>query len=475
MSLNGNDDIADPCNTGVRKRATLDVLHTDKEVARVSTTGKWIVSGDVRGLRLIVTARVRRTADGGEFVELLKTFRLQYRTKTGIVRHQTIGAYGVDGCSLKSARADAEAIRTKVRQGGDPFAERVAARRAVQAARIGGDGSVLDLAKRCLASLDLRPATRENWSGVIRREIEGSAFGRRLATSLSRADIVEWVDGIRLPPRGASGQAQIAFVFLRRVFSWAVQRGVIPATPFGAGLKFPTAARVSDRVLSPLELRWLVRACRALGHAEAQVVLLLLLTGVRRRNVLEIERVDIEGVGDTLAPGPDAWAGSFGTPQFFVPLEKSKTGRRPGARQHIVPLSRQAAELIAARLPFVRNGYLFPTTDAAEGSFYTRLSSARVRQIKAKMVEIRNAEAAAAARPIPDHPIPDWHVHNLRHTIATQMRERLKVDGGVAALILQHKTAAATAITAIYDRALLIDERREALQRWADWLDEIAK
>jgi hypothetical protein len=48
------------------------------------------------------------------------------------------------------------------------------------------------------------------------------------------------------------------------------------------------------------------------------------------------------------------------------------------------------------------------------------------------------------------------------------MREDLHVSRDVVALILGH---AQSDVTAVYDRSSLLPDRRDALQRWADWLE----
>ena len=67
------------------------------------------------------------------------------------------------------------------------------------------------------------------------------------------------------------------------------------------------------------------------------------------------------------------------------------------------------------------------------------------------------------------HEAPAWTIHNLRHTMATHLEEQLGVREKVVALILGHSHGSTA--TRIYGRAELLQERRTALQAYADWLD----
>jgi hypothetical protein len=44
----------------------------------------------------------------------------------------------------------------------------------------------------------------------------------------------------------------------------------------------------------------------------------------------------------------------------------------------------------------------------------------------------------------------------------------------VADKILAHKGGVVRGVAAIYNRAVYLEERRKALQTWANWLDELA-
>jgi integrase len=65
--------------------------------------------------------------------------------------------------------------------------------------------------------------------------------------------------------------------------------------------------------------------------------------------------------------------------------------------------------------------------------------------------------------------VTDWHIHDLRRTMATEMR-RLGVDRLVVSKLLNHAEAG---VTKIYDRFAADPEKTAAIERWADRIREI--
>ncbi len=65
-----------------------------------------------------------------------------------------------------------------------------------------------------------------------------------------------------------------------------------------------------------------------------------------------------------------------------------------------------------------------------------------------------------------------WKVHLRRAPRATHGREQLKISGDVVSLLLSH-TPRGPKVTRNDQRAELLDERREALASWADWLEQL--
>jgi integrase len=88
---------------------------------------------------------------------------------------------------------------------------------------------------------------------------------------------------------------------------------------------------------------------------------------------------------------------------------------------------------------------------------------------KAKaMLDTRAADIAAAGESAPVSP---WRLHDLRRTAATAMG-RLRVSRFVLGRVLNH---ADQSVTGIYDRHEYLDEKRQALDAWGQFLENLTR
>ena len=67
--------------------------------------------------------------------------------------------------------------------------------------------------------------------------------------------------------------------------------------------------------------------------------------------------------------------------------------------------------------------------------------------------------------------VSDWKFHDIRRTVATNL-SKMGYNRMLIKRILNHADGD---VTAIYDRYQYINEKREALQSWADKLDELTQ
>jgi integrase len=66
--------------------------------------------------------------------------------------------------------------------------------------------------------------------------------------------------------------------------------------------------------------------------------------------------------------------------------------------------------------------------------------------------------------------IPNWTAHDLRRTFATQLGEALRIDPVVIEKCLGHKMPR---IMATYNRNEMLYERKEALDAWAEYIENL--
>lgn len=134
-------------------------------------------------------------------------------------------------------------------------------------------------------------------------------------------------------------------------------------------------------------------------------------------------------------------------------MEEDGRRRMKTGHDHIVSLPRQAVTMLTEMQQFSGGAeYVFPAVGKMRNPHLHRDALSRA---------LRLMGFAGAHTP-----------HGFRAMLRTIARERLRIDFDVLEAQLAH--AKRDQIQAAYDRTQFDDERREAMQRWADYLDEQA-
>jgi integrase len=361
-----------------------------------------------------------------------KSWSLYYRM-SGRQRRFTIGGY--PAIKPAQARREASAALERVRQGTDP-AEEKRQRRLMAVPEADAFFTVLrDYLDR--VGRNLEPRTLKEVKRVLEREFLPPWRSRPIG-SITRGDIHRVIDGIFA--RGAEVQANRALAYLRTLFAWTVERGRLPASPV-TGMKPPSREQARDRVLTDDELRWLWRACEAVGWPFGPLVKLLLLTAQRRDEVagLELGELDLD---------QQIWT---------IPREKTKN-----SRVHAVQLSTATMEVLRS-IPKIGNRFVFTVTGATPVSGFSRAK----RRLNAAMLAGKRDELGADCEPI-----PHWTLHDLRRTAATGMA-RLNFPPHVADKVLNHVSGTIRGVAAVYNRFEYLEERRAALEAWGRYVQDL--
>jgi len=340
-----------------------------------------------------------------------KVFLVLYRTRDGFhkLRKYTIGPYGQ--LTLVIARQAAQKVLAARLDGKDPAAEKRQLRRKIIR------DSVNDvMAEYCLRHVDSTRSAKET-RRVMDREILPRWSGRSIH-DIGKHDVLKLLDEI--VDRGSPGMANSVFSDVRTFFNWAVGRGLIDKSPC-AGLSKPSVERSRDRVLTDDELSAVILAAHKMGHPYGMIVELLALTAQRRQEVsgLSWAELDLEGAVWTI-PG----------------------SRAKNAKAHIVHLAPRAVQILRGiertdDLLFA-NRTEKPFNDFSGGKFQLDLASG----------------------------VTGWVLHDLRRTAVSGMA-RLGVPPHVADRILNHRTGTIAGVAAVYQRHEFVEERKEALNRWA--------
>ena len=208
---------------------------------------------------------------------------------------------------------------------------------------------------------------------------------------------------------------------LSSFFAWCVSEGLLDTNPV-AGTAKADEGGSRERVLTPDELR---RLWRGLGTDPfSEIVRLLLLTGQRRNEIGKLTWAEVD----------------LGRKQIVLPPDRTKNNR-----EHCLPLSAQALAILSQQPR--RNA-----TDFVFGGF--------------------NDWHRATQRLGQHVGIAGWRLHDLRRTAATQMAE-LGVQPHIIEAVLNHVSGHRAGVAGVYNRATYAEPMREALQRWADWLEQI--
>jgi integrase len=343
-----------------------------------------------------------------------KSWAVRYR-HDGRPRKHTLGPYPL--FDLKAAReAGSKALRVAA-EGHDPAH---AKRQAADSVESAVDQFLERHVKRNYRPKPMREAER-----MLRLHVLGNWRGRK-ASEISRAEIRRMLE--RIVEGGAPIAANRVHGIVRKLFSWCVEQDSIAASPC-AELRPPAGKEGSrDRVLNDDELRRVWQAAERLGPPSGAMVQLLILTGQRRNEVAQMQwgELDLEG---------RLWT---------LPRERVKNDRR-----HEVPLSPQAIKIIQ-ELPRIGERFAFTLNGAAPINGFHK--------DKGRLDDLSD--------------VSDWVLHDLRRTVASGMA-RLGIGLAVIEKVLNHVGGSFAGIVGVYQRHEFAEEKRAALQTWADHVERL--
>ena len=350
-----------------------------------------------------------------------KSWAIRYR-HNGRPTKFTLG--GGEALSLAQARKGAADARLALEKGIDPAAERRAARAANKAEQHPDTVDALVRQFTTLHGPKLRPATLRIYDSALRRFVLPK-WGKRSVHEIRRRDVIALVEAIAVD---RPVMANRTLGILSKFFNWLVARDVITASPVH-GVEMPAVEKARDRVLDEDEVAALWRACAEEGVIGA-AVRIMLLTGARRTEVSAMRWAEVDEKNRV----------------WVLPSERSKNGQA-----HVVPLSGAAWEIIAA-LPRISDTHVFSVSGDGPLVNFTRIKE----RVDAKL---------CFARP--------WVIHDLRRTCASGL-QRLGVRVEVIEATLGHRSGLFRGIVSTYQRHDFADEKRVALQRWADHVEQLA-
>jgi len=230
---------------------------------------------------------------------------------------------------------------------------------------------------------------------------------------------------------------------LLTMFTWLIKEGLTEVNPVsGTGKAIENASR--DRVLSEAELRTI---WQAVGEDHfGLIVRLLMLTGQRRDEIAELRWSEVD----------------FDKALIVLPPARVKNNTK-----HELPLSPQALAILrklnGAAATFVHNPKLNPNPKLNGNG---NGNDARVFDKLGWTARKGRLDTAVG--------LPHWTLHDIRRSVATGLAE-LGVLPHVIECCLNHIAGFRGGVAGIYNRNRYLPEMKQALELWANKVDEITE
>ncbi|WP_295641713.1 site-specific integrase [uncultured Methylibium sp.] len=342
-------------------------------------------------------------------------------------RELTIGRYPDIG--LADARGIATIKRAEIMQGRNPAADKQKAK-----ATAAKDWTVRELAKdyRAKKLVSLAHSTQVSYGRHLKR-VE-KKLGALTVREIEASDVVALIEGSGL----TWGESNMLLITTKCLFTHACGKRLINVNPcHGIMLSALLGERPPKRqrlMLTRDEIQLLLAA--ELRRRNALAIRILLATAVRSAEIYQAKWVDVDLDGA----------------QWHIP--KSKTGAAmdiplaPGVVDWFKELRTLAGE----------SAYVLPAhsrSRAARHGGDTHLNKDTLREAIDHWLR---TEEPAVRRFTP---------HDLRSTMKSHMRA-LGVPRDISEMCLNHKLSG---VEGIYDRHTYFEERREALEKWAEFLE----
>jgi len=253
----------------------------------------------------------------------------------------------------------------------------------------------------------------------------------RKAETITRRDVIAILD--KIVDRGAPIAANRTFALIRKMFNFAIGRGILDNSPC-TGIQAPAAENRRDRVLNQDEIRNFWKGLDNAFMADNTKLALKLQLVTAQRNGEIINSVWNEFDVD------NGW--------WVIPAEKSKN-----KLTHRVPLPPLALKILEqAKFLAADSPWVFPSPRGNKPMTETAMGH-------------------AVRRNLANWEIASFTPHDLRRTAASHMTS-FGISRLVVSKILNHVESG---ITAVYDRHSYDPEKKHALEAWSTKLISITE
>ncbi len=230
--------------------------------------------------------------------------------------------------------------------------------------------------------------------------------------------------------RGSDTAALLTRNVLKRMYAYAISRGVVTFNPAAAiEAKYIAQAKSRDVALTPEEIGRLLRGIYTsnMSRANKLALHLLILTMVRKSELIEASWDEID----------------FEKAEWSIPAERMKKDK-----PHIVYLSKQALAMFEElKVLAGKSEWVLPSRNSWKKP-------------------ISKATLNSAIRTL-DLDIKDFVIHDFRRTASTQLHE-MGYNSDWIEKSLAHEQKG---VRGVYNRAQYAEQRKDMLQKWANFVD----
>ena len=390
---------------------------TDTTVRNAKPGVKPVKISDERGLHLMVTP------SGGK----LWRFRYAFSGKEKLL---SLGAY--PDVSLAGARDRRDQARKQLANGIDPSEQRKAAK-ATRAGLAANTFEVIGREWYAKAMADKAETTKQK----LLRRLEVDVFpwiGARPVADLLPADLVRIIE--RIEQRGAVDLAKRVYNAVGRIFKYAVTKGFANSNP----------AQTID--LNLILTQKGVQHHASVTDPKAVGELLRAIDGFTGAF---ITRCALRMAAYTFVRPGDLRHAEWTEIDFDKTEWRIQAGKMKMKEQHIVPLSSQAIAILKEIQPLTGSGrYVFPSERGQSAVMSENTINAALRRLGYAKEEMTG--------------------HGFRSMASTLLHE-LGLPHAVIERQLAHGER--NKVSAAYNFAEYLPERRKMMQQWADYLDKL--
>lgn len=273
-------------------------------------------------------------------------------------------------------------------------------------------------------------------------------WANRTVCSIKKSDVIAVID--RAKANGQYSAARHAQKYVKTFFKWCRASDYILVSPC-EDLPSPPKAKKRKRLLTNHEIRRVWQAAKAEGYPFGPITQLAILTAQRRSEVVGMQWDELD----------------FAEAIWTIPGSRTKNGEA-----NIVPLSTLALAIVSEikRMTALSRDQAAGTLETSLRDLYPYYCPAPSPYVFPSKINPRRPFAGinrAKRRINSSAQIDHWVIHDLRRTTTTQLGS-LDVPKDIQKRIINHSQSGD--VTSIYDLYRYTEQRRKALQSWADKL-----